>query len=160
MNDPQLHIVFRTHPVGHIAWWVIAPAIWLAIYLTFRTVGMPPSGMYIIYVMGLAVLISAIYVSTSYCKINGSGLETGMFPKREMGWADIEKWTRWGENGSLFVQSRNGEIIGTGSWAFYGDRIDQLEQLLLDNCGEPATGENGVLPKLLDFFLGQTMRNA
>ena len=152
--------IFRPHLVGHFAWWLAAPAIWCVLYFGFRFVEMPAPAIYFVYLLGIGVLLSAIYVSTSYCKITEEFLETGLLFRTRIRWNEIEKWTRWGENGSLFVKSRSGKILGTGSWAFYGDRVDRLENMLIERYGEQATGDDGVLPKFLDIFIDGMIRSA
>lgn len=152
-------IVYRTHPVGHIAWWLIAPAIWFALYFCFRFVEMPAPAIYVVYLLGIGVVLSAIYVSTSYCKITEEYIETGLMFRTRIKWSEIEKWTRWGRNGALFVKSTSGKILGTGRWAFHGDRVDRLEQMLVERFGAQATGDDGVLPKVLDIFIGGVIRS-
>ena len=152
--------IFRPHPLGHLAWCLAAPAIWCVLFYGFNIVGMPPLAIYFVYLLGIAVLLSAFHVSTSYCKITEEFLETGLMFRTRIRWNDIEKWTRWGKNGSLYIQSQSGKILGTGSWAFYGDRIDRLETMLTERFGAQTTGEDGVLPRLLDIFVGSMIRSA
>lgn len=152
--------VFRPHPLGHVMWWVVAPALWCALYFVFRILGAfetVGAGL-LIYLLGLGVLLSGIYVSTSYCKISDQFIESGFFFGAKIQWSEIEKWTRWGADGTLFIQSKSGKIISSGTWAFYGDRTDKLEQLLVNKVGPQTTGENGVLPKILKFFIGSLIR--
>ena len=160
MKQHEFPILFRPHPVGHLFWWFFGPAIWLALYIGFSFIGAPFEVMCFIYALGISVLISAAHVSTSYCRISDDGIETGLVFGGSMKWNEIEKWSRLGDNGSLFILSNQGKMIGTGGWAFYGDRVDRLEEILLERVGNPSTGEDTVMPKWLGAIIGEMTKNA
>ena len=128
--------------------------------LTFHTIGAPVFALVFIGCIIACALLSSVHVLTSYFTITETGIQSGYFFGASGGWSDVEAWTRWGQQGSLYIRLRNGRIVGTTGWAFYGDRVDVLESVLREHAGEPATGDAGVLPRLLDLTIGSLIRNA
>lgn len=160
MNLPDLPLKYRPHPVGVFLWLIVAPAIGIGLFGGFRWLGMPLFAQVFAGLLTFATLASSLHVLTSYFNITEHGIDAGYFFGASGSWDEIDAWTRWGKNGSLFIRLKNGRIVGTGGWAFYGDRVDILESLLRAHVGEPSHGDAGVLPRILDLTFGGLMRNA
>ena len=125
----------------------------------FYTIGAPKFALVFIGCLIACALLSSVYVLTSYFAMTETGIRSGYFFGASGNWKDVEAWTRWGKQGSVFLRFRNGRIIGTTGWAFYGDRVDELEALLRERVGGPTSGDEGVLPRLLDLTIGSLIRN-
>ena len=160
MDNHQLPVTFRPHPVGVFLWLFVAPLIGIGLFIGFRWLEMPLVAQAFAGLLTLCVIATSIHVLTSYFAMTETGIKTGYFFGASGNWDEIDAWTRWGKNGSLFVRFRNGRIVGTGGWAFYGDRVDQLESILRERSGEPAKGDAGVLPRILDLTVGGLFRSA
>ena len=159
-NSVRLPQTFRPHFAGYIAWLIVAPAVWCILLFGFMAVGAPFAVLCFLGLLGLGVLTSALIVTTSYCTITETGISVGLYRRVTRTWADVDKWSRWGDNGSLFIRFNDGRIVGTSGWAFYGDRTDLLEAVLTEKVGSATLGEAGVLPWLLDMFAGHVIRGA
>ena len=160
MNPPDLPLAYRPHPVGAFLWLIVAPTIGIGLFCVFRWLEMPYFAQVFAGLLTVATLASSLHVLTSYFYITEDGIEAGYFFGASGSWNDIDAWTRWGKNGSLFIRFKNGRIVGTGGWAFYGDRVDTLESMLHAYAGDPTHGDAGVLPRILDLTVGSLMRNA
>ncbi|MFK7818085.1 MAG: hypothetical protein AB8G99_05170 [Planctomycetaceae bacterium] len=160
MNRPGLPLHYRPHPVGVFLWLIVAPAIGIGLFCGFRWLEMPFLAQVFAGFLAAGVLLTSLHVLTSYFKITENGIVAGYFFGASGSWGGIDAWTRWGKSGSLFIRFKNGRIVGTGGWAFYGDRVDVLESTLRTYVGEPTHGDDGVIPRILDLFVGGLMRNA
>ena len=155
MTDKQLPIIYRPHPVGVFLFLIVAPSMAIALYAASRWWFEAPVIIQGVFAaMAIFTLLNCIHVLTSSFAMSESGIKAGYFFGASGRWDDIDAWTRWGANGSLFIRFKNGKIVGTGGWAFHGDRIDRLEALLLERVGKPALGDAGVAPRLLKMIMG------
>jgi len=161
MTDNQLPITYRPHPVGLFLFLFVVPSVAVALFAASRWWFATPVVIQVVFAsMSIFMLLNCIHVLTSSFAMTEIGINAGYFFGASGGWEDIDAWTRWGANGSLFIRFKNGKIIGTGGWAFYGDRVDSLEALLLERVGKPALGDAGVAPRLLKILMGNPPQDA
>jgi hypothetical protein len=159
MTQLQLPVTYRPHPVGVLFWLLVATPASLGMFAVFRWVLEAPlfAQMFIAFLV-LAIAVSAIAIAFSYFKVSEEGIESRYFRHAKGKWTEVEAWTRWGDDGTLYIRFKNGRIIGSDGWALGGDDVDQVVELLETRVGEQSKGENGVLPRLVDAFLGGLMR--
>ena len=161
MTKNQLPITYRPHPVGVFVFLIVAPSMAVALCAASRWWFETPVVIQVVFaLMAIFTFLNCIHVLTSSFAMTEIGIDAGYFFGASGTWNDIDAWTRWGAHGSLFIRFKSGKVVGTGGWAFYGDRVDRLETLLLERVGKPSTGNASVAPHLLKMMIGDPPRGA
>ena len=142
-------IKFRT-PLFLTMFWFFAAATCLCICLVVKPyLPMPQWVEYLAFAAGIAVIVHAFAMPFANVWISDNGMGGRHFVSWKINFSDVQKWSQWSENGSIFVLEKNGRVRSFSSWVVYGSRSSVLSQALKERLGPPAVGDQAVMPFML-----------
>lgn len=86
--------------------------------------------------------------------MNLNGFTHRFLLTRTYKWTELTHWTQWGEGNSIFIRTRDGDVITFSHWLVHGGRCKTVYAILTANLGPESKGENAVFPDIAKVIFG------
>ena len=144
----------RSHPAGIAIWFALTLAFAAAAFVVLPIINAPNWVMIVFGLLVVCALLAGLAIARCRFRYNDSKIESRYFRHIKRSWTQVDGWSRFGKNGTLFIRFDDGKIIGSDGWAFGEGDVDRLEIALRDKIGNPKTGADIVCPWFLRPLIG------
>jgi len=135
----ELPLTFRANPYFVLAWFLATTFIGVMFFVVHRVVLNSPIWVQLIFaIMVLVCYAMGVMMLLARCTVSSDGICVARFVKRCFSWSEVAAWTRWGDNGPVFVRFSNGRIYGTDGPTFSPSAAERFAEILEQHAGFSA----------------------
>ncbi len=106
------------------------------------------------FVMSSLGFMCGLILSFAHVRVAPEGVSNRHFTKWFVRWKDVQARSQLGPEGSVYVRTRDGNVLGFSSWCMYRERCDRLAAALERRLGPGAVGEDLVAPWPVKALIG------
>ena len=116
--------------IGIVFWFALTLGFCITAGIILPLTDAPAWAMALFGAFALIAMGSGVAIARARIRYNEQEIQSRYFRHIKRKWADAIGWSRLGENGTLFIEFRDGAIIGSDGWALSDKDVEKLLPLL------------------------------